>query len=704
MVMNSLVTNFSQAVAYHERGEIQKAIDLYAQVLPFDKENDQLLFAIGTAYCQLGKLEDGLSYLRKSARLNQKNLHAFVNIGMVQSQLNRPDEAVINFNKAILLNSTFIEAIFGRGNAFAQLGMHEAALSDYERCIALDQSFAFAYNNKGKVLSELCLLEDSVAAYDIAINLQPTFAEAYCNRGYGLKNLGKVDEAIESYRSAIQHNQYLEGAYLDLAKMLYEIGRQEEGHSVIDEALRLNPGLLEARFIGAVSQIPIIPVDTDRVEKSRNSFEGKIDEILERSSDIDTSKGSQIVGAAQPFYLAYHETDNAYLLSKYGAICRKLLQHYPIANKLHEGNKSQGSRLKIGIVSNHIHKHSVWDALVRGWVTCIDRQRFDLVFFYTGKVNDEETLFAKSIASKFYDFGGELASNVELIVNQGIDVLVYPEIGMDPMTIKLASMRLASVQVVSWGHPETSGIPTIDYYLSSELMEPKSSGAFYSEKLVKLPNLGCYYERSEVVVSLVNLEHLGLNPSLPLLICPGTPFKYQPQFDHVLVDVAKKVGPCQFVFFEYHTKELSDLLKARLEAEFLKNALNPNDFLHFLPWQPKETFYGLLTKADAYLDTIGFSGFNTALQALECNLPVVTREGVFMRGRLASGILKRIGLESLIAENESEYVALVVRLIQDSAFSQSIREKIKQKLHVVYKDMEPIRALEYFFLEACEVV
>ena len=55
---------------------------------------------------------------------------------------------------------------------------------------------------------------------------------------------------------------------------------------------------------------------------------------------------------------------------------------------------------------------------------------------------------------------------------------------MDKLTIQLASMRLAPIQLCSFGHPETSGLRTIDYYISSELLETTESQSFYSEKLI----------------------------------------------------------------------------------------------------------------------------------------------------------------------------------------------------------------------------
>jgi len=185
-----------------------------------------------------------------------------------------------------------------------------------------------------------------------------------------------------------------------------------------------------------------------------------------------------------------------------------------------------------------------------------------------------------------------------------------------------------------------------------------------------------------------------------MLICAGTPFKYAPQHDRVLVEVARKLERCQFVFFTFRTKNYSTVLQQRLRLAFAQGGLRYDDFVVFVPWQGKPAFYGLLGRAEVFLDTIGFSGFNTAMQAVECGLPIVTREGEFMRGRLASGILKQMGLSDLIAANENEYIELAARLAMDAAYRRQVRIRIEASRNVLFEDIAPVRALEEVLMAA----
>ena len=88
------------------------------------------------------------------------------------------------------------------------------------------------------------------------------------------------------------------------------------------------------------------------------------------------------------------------------------------------------------------------------------------------------------------------------------------------------------------------------------------------------------------------------------------------------------------------------------------------------------------------------------MQAVEAGLPIVTREGRFLRGRLAGGILRRIGLPELVVPSEDTYVELAVRLAKDLERRKALRRRIEANREQLYGDPAPVRALEEF-LERC---
>jgi predicted O-linked N-acetylglucosamine transferase (SPINDLY family) len=410
----------------------------------------------------------------------------------------------------------------------------------------------------------------------------------------------------------------------------------------------------------------------------------------------------EVVGRSQPFCLAYQEVNNRDLLSQYGALCARIMKHWRDRQTITSAIVGPTSVIRVGIVSAHVRNHSVWNTIVKGWLQHIDRNRFEIHVFHSGIQEDSETAWAKAHSTSFEHGAGGVRQWVDAIEARRPDVLIYPEVGMDPMTAKLASLRLAPVQIAAWGHPETTGLPTIDYYLTAEAFEPPGAREHYTEELVALPRLGCCYTPSPATAGNPDLAGLGIDPEVPILLCPGTPFKYAPQYDPVLIEIARKLGRCQFVFFVSSHRSLSEKLRGRLEANFARSGLHFRDYGVFIPWQARSSFFGLMRRADVVLDTIGFSGFNTAMQAVECGLPMVTREGRFMRGRLASGILRTLGISELIAGDADAYIDLAVKLSVDARYRQHIRQRIENSRDILIGDTATVRALEDFLIRAAQ--
>src|ERR1043165_1875810 len=371
----------------------------------------------------------------------------------------------------------------------------------------------------------------------------------------------------------------------------------------------------------------------------------------------------EAVGSAQPFYLAYHDASNRDLLARYGRLCAALMQRWQQAAGLTPpAGGPRGRRIRVGIVSAHISQHSVWQALVRGWVKRLDHERFELHLFHLAARRDEETRLAASLAAALHASKGPFQQWARFIHESRVAVLPSPEIGRDATTVKLASLRLAPVQAGSWGHPETTGLPTIDNYLSAAALEPAGAQAHYTETLALLPGTGCWLPREDD-------EPRAADARLPAaearLLCPGMSFKYAAEHDALLTAIAARVPAARLIFFRTRPEALSQRLERRLRAAFGRAGLDFDRHAVFLPWQEPPAFRALLATADLYLATLGFSGSTTARQAGRCGWPVVTREGRFLRGRLASGMLRHIGLDELVATSDSAYVDLAVALVND---------------------------------------
>jgi predicted O-linked N-acetylglucosamine transferase (SPINDLY family) len=261
---------------------------------------------------------------------------------------------------------------------------------------------------------------------------------------------------------------------------------------------------------------------------------------------------------------------------------------------------------------------------------------------------------------------------------------------------------VAPVQCTGWGFPVTSGYPNLDYYLSGDLVEPPEAQQHYSETLVRLPGLGCLLQPGTLISSAapaqtVHLPSLGISDQGPVFLCPGTPFKYLPDDDDVLVEIAVRTGDCEIVLFELAQRpELSVQVFERMARAFSARGIDWTRHLRLLPWQPKAAFRSLCQQATAVLDTIGFSGFNTAVHTLQAGAPLVAYAGQRMRGRLASGTLEYLGLGDMVADSRARYVDLAVRLATEPGYAAQVRARIGGAVGALYGNRAAIDALAEF--------
>src|ERR1700683_3573001 len=95
------------------------------------------------------------------------------------------------------------------------------------------------------------------------------------------------------------------------------------------------------------------------------------------------------------------------------------------------------------------------------------------------------------------------------------------------------------VRAILLGHRETSVFPTIDYFLSSDLMEPADAVEHYTERLVRLPNLSIYYEPIELAPVRITRGELGMRPDAMVFWSGQSLYKFLPQYDFVFAKIAK---------------------------------------------------------------------------------------------------------------------------------------------------------------------
>jgi predicted O-linked N-acetylglucosamine transferase (SPINDLY family) len=327
------------------------------------------------------------------------------------------------------------------------------------------------------------------------------------------------------------------------------------------------------------------------------------------------------------------------------------------------------------------------------WITHLPRDRFEVVVFQLGGPSDWRTEELK-LDTRWIDCSAlDQKALIARIGSESLDAMIWPDIGMDPAVQVPASLRLAPVQAVGLGHPITTGFATIDAFLSSDAMEAADGDRHYTEPLVRLPNLSVAYPwpRDPVGVTPEPIRRLK-SEGQTVFFCAQSLFKLIPAQDDVFAHILAEVPNSALVLISHAATAVTETIRERLLTPMRARGV-ANERLVFLPRLTQEDFLAANRDADVVLDSFGWSGFNSTMEAIAMGAPVVTCPGETVRARHAYGVLRMAGLEDLIARDADEYVALAVRLGRDPEFRSAMRARVQERAPRAFADSTPVAAL-----------
>jgi hypothetical protein len=297
------------------------------------------------------------------------------------------------------------------------------------------------------------------------------------------------------------------------------------------------------------------------------------------------------------------------------------------------------------------------------------KERYRLTLVHLGKNADAvDTSLFDSVRRVFID---NASLDCHEIAETDFQMAYFPDVGMDVESIWLANMRLAPIQMAGYGHPATTGGSEIDYFLGGRDCEiPELAGRHYAERLVVIPGI-------------------GLLPAYPT---------YKPRFpEHarreVLVNLPWAVNKINYRLLTW-VQAIQQRASKPVLLQFLPgpslnryNAVLPflrdigalfGDTANVHLLRPCDDFMAAMEQGDFALDSHPFGGFHTAVDSIFLGKPIVTIEGTRAYSRCSSALMRKIGMEELIARDEEEYIAKALRLVEDDGYRRSLSRRLRE--------------------------
>jgi protein O-GlcNAc transferase len=693
---NSTITEESvgaileDAVTHHRAGRLEQAAAAYRRILQFQADHTDALHLLGVASYQTGQHDTAIELIQKAIRIKPGRAEFHGNLSDVYRSAGRLEEAVAAAQRAIAVDPNNGDAYNNLGIALRDLDRLEDAVTALQRAILLKPANAGAYSNLGAALISLSRYGEAVDALRQAITINPGSVEGLNNLGVALKEQGDLDEALAILRRAIELRPDNSGSYKNLATVLKDLNRPDEAREALDQAYRISPEPgIEFR---SAMVFPVIPESTEAIARVRADYAERLKAI--EAKELTLQDPYLEVGAT-PFYLAYHGENDRELQEMLARIYLKACPSLAwIAPHCAAGKqRKRGGKIRIGFVSTLLRGHSV-GSFVRRIVADLPREHCSVTVLFFEPLADASAAFIRDKADAAEFVPKNLDNARVAIAAMKFDILVYADIGMDPFTYFLAFARLAPVQCVMAGHPVTTGLPAMDYYISAKLLETSVADDQYSEQLAKLDWYPTCYSRPEIPSRPMDRIELELPEAGTLYVCPLVLFKIHPTCDSVFAEILRRDINGWLVFFE---DPKSPALHQALLTRFRTTMPDVVERVKVLPFAPREHFMSILIQSDVLLDSFPFGAGTTTFLAMGVGTPMVTWPQQFMRGRSVMWCYREMGIDDCIAYSGEEFVDISVRLGTEPTFRQSVKEKILNTNEVLYDNLAGLKSMARFF-------
>ena len=544
-----------------------------------------------------------------------------------------------------------------------------------------------------------------------------------------------AEHRIETARAALRIDPSDVNARYAAASALEKLRRTEDALAILREGMRTGcPALLHQKYIGALEQLnrteeaiaharlvepgypendifrfranlllPVLyPSEADMLHWRARYAEGLA--RLHRETTLDTEPNRSAAFAGLRDYsnvlLTYQGLNDRDLQIEWGRLAHRIMAaarpRWMAPRRM--SPVLPGEPLRIGYVSSRFNEGSACRFFL-GWLREHDRSRVSVHSWYVGFRPDQVTDEVRRVSDRF-DYCPDLLDETCLSIRErNLHALIFLDIGIEPLTTQLAALRLAPLQGMAWDHPVTSGLPNMDFALTSGLSEPPDGDSHYSEKLVRLPGVGVSYRCPVIPVPLLRRTRgdFGLRDDAVVYLCCQSIFKFLPRNDEVFAGIARRIPNAQFAFVSPNDALASELL-TRLDAAFRAVGLSARDHCTVLPHLNHFDYWNLHLVGDIFLDTIGWSSGGSVFEAIACRVPVVTRTGEVMRARQGAAILTQLGVTETIAQTNPEYIDIAARLGADPALRRDLAMRMQRGGALLYSDSRGVRALEDFLI------
>lgn len=391
------------------------------------------------------------------------------------------------------------------------------------------------------------------------------------------------------------------------------------------------------------------------------------------------------------FSISYQNRNNRLIMENYSLMLRQICPDINY-NGIQMQNRRKNTKPRILFLSEFLTMDSSVLRDRMGVMTKLPSAKFDVYYAsYTDQTQIVDNISKQVLSlfdNRYINLSDDFDENRKKLLQYNFDVIVYCELGMRMRPYYLAHSRLAPIQVTTWGHSETSGINTVDYYISSKYFEHETAQNHYVEKLVQFNSLSTYYYPPSQILTpnytYLTRKDLQLDNNVNLYGCIQTSFKISEALEDMMCNILDKDKNGYIML-----SRAKPFCESQISRMYNKFGDKFNRLI-FYPGLPITTYLNMVKLMDVMLDPFPFGGCNTSFEAFDFNVPVVTLPTKYINGRFTYGLYRKMGFIDMIATNTENYVKIAVKCATDKQWRQSVSDKIASNKHLIFMEEDSV--------------
>lgn len=633
--------------SYKDIKKYRSAIEKYSQAIKIDPKNFECYNNIGLIKIELKKYDEALLYFEKAIKINDKYSEAYCNIGILYKKIKKIKLAEKNLLCAISLNSNYFNAHYNYGNLLLEKGLYEDAIKSYDLALSINLNSVNCLINKGVSLTKINQINLAEEIFEKALVLDPDESAIYANKGILMQKINKYNEAIDCYDTAIKLVPNNPTNYFNKGLALQKIKKLDLALSSYEIAYSLDN--MYDYLLGSILHLKSIICKWDEIDLYKRNFIDKI------NKNEKTSPPFAVLSIVDSLKLI---KQTVLLWSKENNYNQKKLI-YKNKTKLEKKKK-----IRIGYYSADFHDHPV-GLMMQGILENHDKSKFEIIAFSLNfEVTDELNAILREKIDIYINVQFQSDLNVALLsremeVDIAIDLSGYTE-GARP---NIFSYRAAPIQVNYLGYPGTMGTNNYEYIFADKILIPTLTKKYYSERVVYLPN---YFAIKFKVVKDIRIN----NNNNFIYAVLNRNYKITIEMYEIWMKILQSVPKSILMIYADNEWAEVNLLKETEKFGIEKNRI------YIIKNLNKKEYMDTFLNANLFLDTFPYNAGTTACDALAAGLPVLTKMGETFVSRMAASILSSLGLEELITSSNEEYLEVAIKIGNQPAYSDILREKI----------------------------